>query len=365
MLDTIKLKIIFGEETGEYNQNLSKEIINQVMNKVPYCDKVIFKNLSNGETVLETRFSYPRFFSKTNAYLIKDKKECMQVHKNFIGKIWSEIGLNEKINKIEKIELMSWIKKNIRIKITRVDIPFTYVVNDNESFKSYKTVYKVLTEVFKIKNKKCIPKEVIGNGEIQTIILSNSSNPNDYNSKLTVYNQAQKFKDYYKEKYPSILELLYKENPNLEQRIRMEVSKRINRKAFTIKEFEDFDIFTEYVSSYAKYILDNVFDDEILNEIKEEQVKTLKNKLTLERKKGNFNYENFILSNYNNIYDWDILRRAIMETSLNENSGYQGTSIAKKILIKLGQDKDIIYFGVFKKIANMKKMISKYYKGGK
>ena len=365
MLDTIKLKILFGEETGEYNQNLAKEVIYNVMNRVRYCDKVTFKNLPNGEIILETRFSYPRFFDNTNAYLITNKEECIRVHKKFIAEYWAEIGAMKKIEPTEGIELMKWMKKNVRIKITRIDIPFTYIMDDNESFKSYRTVYKVLTDVFRIKNRKCIPKEVSGNGEIQTIVLSNSSNPNDYNSKLTVYNQAQKFKDYYKEKYPGILELIYKENPNIEQRIRMEVSKRINRKEFTIDEFKCFDIFTEYVSSYAKYILDNVFDEKILSEIKKEQIETLKNKLILERKKGNFNYENFILTNYDNIYDWEILKQAIMETSLNENSGYKGTSIAKKVLIKLGQDKDIIYFGVFKKIANMKKMISKYYKGGK
>ena len=203
------------------------------------------------------------------------------------------------------------------------------------------------------------------NGEIQTIVLSNSANPNDYNSKLTIYNQAQKFKDYYKEKYPSLLESIYKQNIDLEQRIRMEVSKRVNRKEFTLEEFENFDIFTEYVRPYARYILDNIFDDEVLEKVKEQQIALLKEKLTAERKRNNFSYENFIFYNHNLIYDWDILRQAIMETSSNENSGYQGTSTAKKILTKLEQDRDVIYFGVFKKIADMKKMISKYCKGGK
>ena len=153
--------------------------------------------------------------------------------------------------------------------------------------------------------------------------------------------------------------------PDLEQRIRMEVSKRVNRKEFTLEEFENFDIFTEYVRPYAKYILDNIFDDNVLEKVKEQQIALLKEKLTAERKRNNFSYENFIFYNHNLIYDWDILRQAIMETSSNENSGYQGTSTAKKILTKFGQDKDVIYFGVFKKIADMKKMISKYCKGGK
>jgi hypothetical protein len=365
MLDTVKLIFMFGEETGEYNQVLAVRVINNVLNGVSYCDKIISKTLPNGEIIIETRFSYPRFYSKTNAYLIKNKDECLRVHKNFVVKIVSEIPLIQGIEKNKKFELLDWIEKYVRIKLTRVDVPFTYIMEDKESFKSYQTVYRVLEEVFKIKNKKCIPKEIKGDGEIQTIILSNTANPSDYNSKLTIYNQAQKFKDYYKEKYPSILEMIYKENIDLEQRIRMEVSKRINRKEFTLEEFKNFDIFTEYVKPYAKYILDNIFDDGILEKVKELQIALLKEKLIVERKKNNFSYENFIFYNQDIIYDWEILRRAIMETSLNENSGYQGTSTAKKILIKLEQDREVIYFGVFKKIAAMKKMISKYCKGGK
>ena len=365
MLDTIKLKFMLGEETGEYIQTLAKEVIANVLNRVPYCDKITSKTLPNGEIVIETRFSYPRFFSKTNAYLIKTKEECIRVHKKFIVEIWSEVGLIKDIRTNEKIELKEWINNNLRIKLTRVDVPFTYIMGDTESFKSYQTVYKVLGEVFKIKNKKCVPKEIKGDGEIQTIVLSNTANPNDYNSKLTIYNQAQKFKDYYKEKFPALVKLMKESYPDLEQRIRMEVSKRVNRKEFTLEEFENFDIFTEYVKPYAKYILDNVFDDEVLEKVKEQQIALLKEKLTAERKKNNFSYENFIFYNHNIIYDWEILRQAIMETSSNENSGYQGTSTAKKILVKLGQDKDVIYFGVFKKIADMKKMISKYCKGGK
>ncbi len=365
MLDTTKIKFIFGEETGEYNQALAKDVITNVLNRVTYCDKIVSKTLLNGEIIIETRFSYPRFFSWSNAYLIKSKDECMRVHKKLVGEIWNEVGLMQDIRTNEKIELGEWINNNVRIKLTRVDVPFTYIMGDTESFKSYQTVYKVLGEVFKIKNKKCVPKEIKGDGEIQTIVLSNTANPNDYNSKLTIYNQAQKFKDYYKEKFPALVKLMKESYPDLEQRIRMEVSKRVNRKEFTLEEFENFDIFTEYVRPYAKYILDNIFDDNVLEKVKEQQIALLKEKLTAERKRNNFSYENFIFYNHNLIYDWDILRQAIMETSSNENSGYQGTSIAKKILAKLGQDRDIIYFGVFKKIADMKKMISKYCKGGK
>ena len=59
------------------------------------------------------------------------------------------------------------------------------------------------------------------------------------------------------------------------------------------------------------------------------------------------------------------LRCAIMQSSSNKNSGYQGASIAKKVLKDLEEKEGIIYFGVFKKIENMRKMISKYCKGEK
>ena len=179
MLDTIKLKFILGEETGEYIQTLAKEVIANVLNRVPYCDKITSKTLPNGEIVIETRFSYPRFFSKTNAYLIKTKEECIRVHKKFIVEIWSEVGLIKDIRTNEKIELREWINNNLRIKLTRVDVPFTYIMKDTESFKSYQTIYKVLEEVFKIKNKKCVPKEIKGDGEIQTCLLYTSPSPRD------------------------------------------------------------------------------------------------------------------------------------------------------------------------------------------
>lgn len=52
-----------------------------------------------------------------------------------------------------------------------------------------------------------------------------------------------------------------------------------------------------------------------------------------------------------------------MESSSNENSGYQGTSTARKVLKDLEEKDGIIYFGVFKKIEDMRKVISKYCKG--
>ncbi len=78
MLDTTKIKFMLGEETGEYSQTLAKEVITNVLNRVTYCDKITSKTLPNGEFVIETRFSYPRFFGWTNAYLIKNKEECMK-----------------------------------------------------------------------------------------------------------------------------------------------------------------------------------------------------------------------------------------------------------------------------------------------
>ena len=97
MLDTIKLKFMLGEETGEYSQTLAKEVITNVLNRVTYCDKITSKTLPNGEFVIETRFSYPRFFSWSNAYLIKSKDECMRVHKKLVGEICNEVGLMQDI----------------------------------------------------------------------------------------------------------------------------------------------------------------------------------------------------------------------------------------------------------------------------
>ena len=61
----------------------------------------------------------------------------------------------------------------------------------------------------------------------------------------------------------------------------------------------------------------------------------------------------------------DILRQTIMDISPNDNTGYHGTSTAKKILKEIENTDNIIYFDVFKTIEDIRKMISKYCKGGK
>ena len=54
-----------------------------------------------------------------------------------------------------------------------------------------------------------------------------------------------------------------------------------------------------------------------------------------------------------------------MDTFPNANTGYHGTSTAKKILKEIEKTDNIIYFDVFKTIEGIRKMISKYCKGGK
>lgn len=361
MVDTAAMKISLGENTGEYYQNKAKEAVVCSLKANRWFDKIKVNDEVGEELSITFRFSYPRRFYLTNAWLIKDKKECLLAHRSILIRIVDSIKAS---NLNECNEIINFLKENLKIYITRLDIAFTYLMEEEESFHSYYNVYEIFSKVHNLKTLNEVKKFYSGDNKVETIYFYDSCNTSNYNKKIVMYNQAKKFNDYYANN-PIMLEKIYKENPDLDRRIRMEVSKKIRRVGFTWYQFQCFDVFSEYVGPYAKFLLEKLFDKKALKQIKENKIRILKERLFIERQNHNFNYTNFILNNKYEIYDWDILRCAIMQSSSNKNSGYQGASIAKKVLKDLEEKEGIIYFGVFKKIENMRKMISKYCKGEK
>ena len=76
MLDTVRMKITLREETGEvYEQEIIEDIYTNIK-KMENCTEVNFKNEDIREIILT--FSFPKYYSKTNAYLIKTREECIQ-----------------------------------------------------------------------------------------------------------------------------------------------------------------------------------------------------------------------------------------------------------------------------------------------
>ena len=87
MLDTIKITFEFNNKTGEYIEGIEDEIyevISEILYKTRYCNEIKTKLDRRSISLI---LSYPRYFNQTNAFLITNKRECLEVNKGFINRI--------------------------------------------------------------------------------------------------------------------------------------------------------------------------------------------------------------------------------------------------------------------------------------
>lgn len=293
--------------------------------------------------------------------MITSKEECLEVNRNFVETLRYEINQYDQLTCGYNGKLLSWFDTNVTIAIKRVDVAFTHYMKELETFSSYRNIYMVLNRIYSFFNKNSIPKNigVLSTGEMETLIFANTANVGAYNQKVTIYNQYNKFQDYYANTNPELLNRTLEEFPDLEQRMRIETCKRIKRKGFTVYEFENFDIFSAYVPPFAEYALTNLFNMEALESVYRERIEQLKALLVTERACSNFTYQNFIYKYINEIWDYDMIRLAVMESTSNSNSGYQACSTIKEVLEQCQYQTGIIYFGVKKKIQEISKTLIK------
>lgn len=357
MIDTVNLGLTVNPVTKPelLSQEQGIELLLFQLEKIPNCDIISYKPQ---EYRIGVRLSYPRAFDRTNAYLILTAEECQEVHHRFVNDI-----LNFK-NYKEEDTLVAWFLNYVRISITQVDIPFTYYIGTDETFNSYQNIYKIVSEVFKTKNNKAIPKSIGSflEDDIETLLLADTRNVGGYNKKVTIYNQAAKMRDYYSEK-PKIYNDITTQYPDLDSRMRLEVSKRLRLNTKDLIEFSEFDIYSKYVIKFAKYALDNLFDQNILDEIYSQKINNLARLLQNFKQLPYFNYRVFILSNKNIIYDYKLLRQAIFNTMENENAKYSASSTVKSILKGLETDTGIIYMNTIEKINNIRNLLERIIRG--
>lgn len=363
MLDTIAIKFFLGKYTGNYYQEKAWRVLLKALVTAGNCDEN-GKSINPNEPIRDIlektiRFSYPRYYHSNNAYLVKSKEECLMVNK-FLVKVITNETTKLSMNLDITSGVYKYLCENLKISILRVDVPFTYIMPEKHKFESYFNLYNFLEDVYKLEEKKGGSKDIGKNLKKQTVYYCDTGDFRNYNRKITIYNQAEKIRS--GKLSEEELTLTYQKNPDLDSRMRIEVSKRIQRKPFTLEQFAEFDIYSAYVGAYAKYLIDTLLNPKNVEKVKIQKIKELKEKLQIFRKSSDFNYSIFILMYRSSIYDWDILRQAIMETSLNENSGYKGTSKAKKVLKKLEEVDGIIYFDMFETIEKIREMISKYCK---
>ena len=337
MLDTAKLTFktknipeteTISAETGLYCLYLQ-------LTKIPYCDKIIYSPKRNCITL---RLSYPRVFDRTNAYLIKTSEECQEVHHKLINDILTFD------NSFEEADILrEWFIKYVAILITRVEIPFTYYIPFTETFNSYSNVYNLMVEVFEAKNK--VKVKDIGvtiDGERETYTFPDKTNVRDCYKKITIYNQAKKFQDLYSNK-PKIYNDIINTYPYLKYRMRIEVSIKVGLNGKSLEEFSEFKIYEEYVAQFAKYALENLFDESTLCDVCYNKAEELAELLKKSREMKNLNYRGFIYSNKDKIYDYSILRDAIFRTTKNPNTKYSASHDAREILKELEKETGVIY----------------------
>lgn len=349
MLDTAKLTFktknipeteTISTETGLYCLYLQ-------LTKISNCDRIIYNPKNNCITL---RLSYPRVFDRTNAYLIKTSEECQKVHQKLINDILTFDASFE-----EAEILKEWFIKYVTISIDRIDIPFTYYVPFTETFNSYSNIYNLMVEVFEAKKKTKVKDiGVTIDGERETYTFPDKENIKNSYRGIVIYNQAKKFKDLYgkKKKYYDDIVNKY---PDLKYRIRIEVSRKVGLNGKSLEEFSEFKIYEEYVVQFARYTLENLFDESVLRDVCYNKAEELAELLKKSREMKNLNYRGFIYSNKDKIYDYTILRDAIFRTTKNSNTKYSASHDAKEILKELEKETGVIYIDTksrMRKIAN-------------
>ena len=346
-MDTIQISIVLSEEklkevTHADLQDAAK-YINEIKSKYGYryCDCLDISNSGN----LIVKISYPRFFKGVNAHLISTSTECNQVHWDFCFNIYKHPLMHD-----------------AEIELSRVDIPFTFMMTKDYNFNSYRKVYQVLDYVYRKKNIKSNPKAYTNVSKYtpETIIYADTPTIAKYNQKIMIYDQFNNLKA--KTEDESRFFEITAEYKGLSKRMRIEVSKRINRKSFSIQEFIEFNIFKEYSKKYKKYLLDNLFDlDEVDIFYEESAIKLAKRLLNYRKQVSNFIYEAFIYREIEHIYDYEIIRRALKICIDNPKTREKAITVIRKVLMAYQLDENIIVMDTYETIEQMREVIEQYF----
>ena len=325
-MDTIEISLILNNIDISKLQVLREEI-SSLISPFGYRFIDIIEFSRKGNLVL--KISYPRYFSGTNVYLIRSRRECFEVQKYFCQEI---------------LEDNKWKEFIAGIKLSRVDIPFTFYVDT--VFSHYRNIFYIFAHVYDLKKKKAHSRAFIDliTDEIQTLIYSsNGSSRKDCNER--------------KLKKDVFIKVIQK-YPDLEKRMRLEVSKRINlRNNFSIQGFKNFDILRKYYSEYKKYILDNILDFTIIEELYNQWAKELSDRLDKEKTIKNFNYETFILKNIKNLYDYEIIKRALKISIDNISTRENAITKVRKILKEYEKENKVIILDVYSILNKIKDYI--------
>lgn len=345
-MDTIEIRLNLKKGLEFDTINQLRTVITSLTSKkggYRYCDVLEISPKGN----LIVKISYPRYFAGTNAFLVGSRNDCIKVQTDFINSIFSDVY---------------WASIIEDITLTRVDIPFTYYMNPNESFASYRNIFYIFAFVYGIKKENARTKAYMDlqNRNFETLIYSpNGCVGKGANNKLEVYNQALNLRNKLEDEAWYNVVNTYEDLPT---RIRMEVSKRIRRrKNFSPNEFATFDILGTYFEEYKRYVLDNVLDFNVIDKLYNNWAYELSLKLSEARKIKGFNYGKFFYQNQPIIYDYEIVRRALGIGIDNINTRENAITRVRQVLIQYENTHNIILMDVYGTLKKIEAQIKTTY----
>ena len=227
-MDTINVRFKFTRELNNCE-------IDELLTKYNFIEKVYINR--RDPTKCNISFSVPKFFSKTNAYLVKSQDFLK--FKEFITNLFSQI-----------------MKSSI---VYRVDTPFTYWMNDGEYFDDYSHIFYLLSHNYHVVTRLCSTKnfeETITQVK-ESFIMGDQSNLNKSNNKIIIYDQAKKLEDFDSSDNKIMFTKVKTEFPDIQNRIRIEVSRKTNI------SFENLDYSDQYSKAY-KYLENTIFDKDAI-----------------------------------------------------------------------------------------------------
>lgn len=354
-MDTIQLDLIFknGCDFTREEERKIKRTLEGLESPLgySYCDLLKGRGIVYGEkeTKIMVKLSFPRFYFENNAYLITTYVECRKVQKHFV----------------EQLQKNKLLKKVKAIKITRVDIPFTYLMREDKEFYDYSNVFKILESAFTKEYPRIEGKSLVDTKKKreQTVTFTDSPSLAAYNTKIMIYNQKLNLDS--KLKGDIDIKKTLERFPDLPRRMRIEMSKRINRKEMSLEDFKKFQLFKEYLNKYKQELKKLLFDEKLLDTVYEEETEKLAEILDEEKeyREDSFRYKNFICDYREDIYDYRILRGALKSVIAKRKTRESAITEIRKELNIQEEKKGFIVIGIRDIVEDIADTIKKSFKG--
>lgn len=304
-----------------------------------FCDVLEIRN----EHSIGIKISYPRYFYGNNVYLISKVEECFQVQRSFCEMIY-------------KLDIF----KDALIYLERVDIPFTFIIDERYDFYSYTNSFSIMAMVHANKRSKGSRKMYsdIIDKKPETLTYADTKTISAYNQKIMIYDQYKNLES--KTKDNETLEIFSEDFVDLKKRMRIEASKRIKRNPFTIESFMIFNIVDGYLEQMKKLVLDDMLDFQVIDQLYDQKAYELSCYLIEQRQSYGFNYENFILKNMEIIHDYEILRRALKIGIDNTKTRESAVTAVRRALNGYSNSNGIIVMDVYQKLKEIKSCIENF-----